>query len=993
VNSGVRRVLIDLMCLMGLMALTLLGTPAAAQDLSSDSQDLRSGSNVGFEGSPVSRIDIAVRPSEDPAQVRALIRQEQGKPFSMDAIRSSVAALQQTGKFTQVQVSLEPQATGLRVLFILQPVYNVGLISFPGATKAFSYTRLLQAANVPSISSFVPDYVSDEEQRLLAFVVSEGFFAASIHAHTQTDDVHRLINIIFDCDLHARAKVSDVRVQGVSADQAAEVLKRLSRFWATLDGVSLKPGTTYSRGRIEKSLENLRAYFRKQGRLAPNVRAEPTYDSETNRAQLTLVVDPGPLVIIRIEGARVWKRTERKLIPIYQETAVDQDLVDEGTRNLVSYFQAKSYFDVKVTSELDKEADRITVVYKVDRGSRHRVSDLRFEGNKYFTQDQLAAHVIVAKGKYFNRGKFSEDLLKKSAASLTALYRNEGFTKATVTPEVAEHNTNIGVTFHIDEGPQDRVHNLKVVDRDNQPVRLKIGKRPLQLAVGKPYSPHLLQGDRNYVLAQYLNRGYPNVQFTSSVAAADGDPNGFDVVYKVDEGTQVKIGQVVLLGNEQTRPAFVRATTDPNVGEGKPLGEGKLLQSESDLYNLGIFDWASVAPVGAPDSQNVQQVLVRVHESKRNTMDVGGGLEVVPRSGNIPVGSVAVPGIPPVSLGDNFTVSQKSFIGPRGSLQLARRNIRGRAEIATLGLVGSRLDQRATFTYADPDLHGTSWSSLLSLSTERTTQNPIYTAFLQLAAFQVEKSLDRKHTKKIVSGYSYQRTDLSNILIPELVLPQDQRVRTSTVFIRYVRDTRDNPLDAHHGQYQTLNFGVTPTVFGSSSSFVRFFGQSSFYKPLRPWLTWANNFRLGLAAPFGSNGYVPLSERFFSGGLDSLRGFAINAAGPQRSVPVCSNPADTATCSLISVADGGLMLAIFNSEARFPIPLKKDLGGVIFYDGGNVYSNINAHQFVSNYSNSIGVGLRYNTRVGPIRVDVGRNLSPLPGLKATQYFVTLGQAF
>jgi outer membrane protein insertion porin family len=213
------------------------------------------------------------------------------------------------------------------------------------------------------------------------------------------------------------------------------------------------------------------------------------------------------------------------------------------------------------------------------------------------------------------------------------------------------------------------------------------------------------------------------------------------------------------------------------------------------------------------------------------------------------------------------------------------------------------------------------------------------------------------------------------------------------VFTRYVRDTRDTPLDPHHGQYQTLNLSVTPEAFGSSSNFVRFFGQTTFYKPVKPWLTWANNFRLGLAAPFGQGGYVPLSERFFSGGLDSLRGFAINGAGPQRSVPVCSNPSDASTCSLISVPSGGLMLAIFNSEGRFPIPLKKDLGGVVFYDGGNVYANINAHQFLSNYSNSIGVGIRYKTRVGPIRLDLGRNLDPQPGLKATQYFVTLGQAF
>jgi outer membrane protein insertion porin family len=981
VNCGARFLL------MGLLATPFLLGAAASQEQSPDSA-------AGFEGRTVTRIDLAVRPSEDPAQIRTLIHQEQGKPFSMEAIRSSVADLQHTGKFTQVQVSLEPQAAGVAVLFILRPVYHLGLVSFPGAMKSFSYTRLLQAANIPTRSPFVPDYVSDEEQRLLRFFASEGFFAAGITAHTQNDDAHRLVNVIFDCDLHSRAKIGDVTVQGVPAEEAADVQKTLRSFWATIAGVSLKPGTTYSHGRIEKSLEHLRTHFRRIGRLAPNIQANPSYDSETNRAQLAIVVDRGPLVTIRVEGAHLWRRTERRLIPIYQETAVDQELVDEGARNLVSYFQAKSYFDAKVNADLAKQADRVTIVYRIDRGSRHRVSDVRYQGNQYFTRNQLAAHVTVEKGRYFyDHGKFSQDLLKKSVASLTALYRNEGFTKVSVTPAVADHEPNVEVTFRIDEGPQDRVHDLRVVDRANQPVHLKIGKRPLELATGKPYSPHLLQEDRNYILAEYLNRGYPNVQFDASVAPVEGDLHVIAVVYKVDEGPQVSIGQVVLLGAEHTRPTFVRATTDPMVSEGKPLGEGRLLQSESDLYNFGIFDWASVAPAGDPDDQNVQQVLVRLHESKRNTMDIGGGIEVVPRSGNIPVGSVTVPGIPPVSLGNKFTVSQKSFVGPRGTFQFARHNIRGRAETATLGLVASRLDQRAAFTYADPNLHGSSWSSLFSLSGERTTQNPIYTALLQAASFQIEKSLDRRRTQRFISGYSYQRTDLSHILIPELVLARDQRVKLSTVFARYVRDTRDNPLDAHHGLYQALNFGVTPEAFGSNSNFVRAFGQITSYKPVKPWLTWANNFRLGLAAPFGQNGYVPLSERFFSGGLDSLRGFAINGAGPQRSVPVCSNPSDTSTCTLISVPSGGLMLAIFNSEGRFPIPLKKELGGVVFYDGGNVYANINAHQLFSNYSNSIGVGIRYKTRVGPIRVDLGRNLNPQPGLKATQYFVTLGQAF
>ena len=90
---------------------------------------------------------------------------------------------------------------------------------------------------------------------------------------------------------------------------------------------------------------------------------------------------------------------------------------------------------------------------------------------------------------------------------------------------------------------------------------------------------------------------------------------------------------------------------------------------------------------------------------------------------------------------------------------------------------------------------------------------------------------------------------------------------------------------------------------------------------------------------------------------------------------------------------GGRQLFILNSEVRFPLGIMKALGGVVFYDGGNVYSAINFHNFINNYSNTVGIGLRYSTPIGPLRVDVGRNLNPVPGIKATQYYITLGQAF
>jgi outer membrane protein insertion porin family len=306
-------------------------------------------------------------------------------------------------------------------------------------------------------------------------------------------------------------------------------------------------------------------------------------------------------------------------------------------------------------------------------------------------------------------------------------------------------------------------------------------------------------------------------------------------------------------------------------------------------------------------------------------------------------------------------------------------------------LLLSRLDQRALATYTQPSFRGSSWSSLVSASIERTTENPTFEARLAEGSWQLEKPLNKDKTRRIQLRYRFGKTILSDLLIPGLVLPQDQRVRLSTLSATWIRDTRDKPLDASRGFYQTLDFGITPKALGSSVNFARFLGQSSYYRPFGP-TVWANRITLGLAKAFG-NSDVPTSESFFSGGETTLRGFPINGAGPQRTVPACSNAADPATCVNLLVPTGGRQLFIFNSELRFPLRIKEGLGAAVFYDGGNVYRAINISHFLQDYTNTIGVGLRYKTPVGPIRFDIGRNLNPVTGLKATQFYITLGQAF
>ncbi len=239
--------------------------------------------------------------------------------------------------------------------------------------------------------------------------------------------------------------------------------------------------------------------------------------------------------------------------------------------------------------------------------------------------------------------------------------------------------------------------------------------------------------------------------------------------------------------------------------------------------------------------------------------------------------------------------------------------------------------------------------------------------------------------------YDFNKTDLSHLLVPELVLPQDRNVHLSTLSSTMIRDTRDKPLDAHRGIFSTVDFRITPTALGSSATFAKLFGQYAYYKPIHS-TVFANSVRLGLAKAFG-NSFVPTSQLYFSGGGTSLRGFPIDEAGPQRIVPFCNVLKGQTGCVNVTLPVGGRQLFILNSEMRFPLRVMKDLGGVFFYDGGNVYSAINFNNFTSNYTNTVGVGLRYATPIGPIRVDVGRNLNPVPGINATQYFITLGQAF
>ena len=230
----------------------------------------------GFDGQPVSRVDIAARPDVNLDELRRLIKQEAGKPFSTEAMHESVAALQDTKLFTQVQVSLEPEQDGLRVLFILQPADYIGMIDFQGTGTRFPYTELLQAVNIPEQSPYVPDLAAQGQKGLLDYLHARGFFAAEVESEAHRDGNHRIVNLIFRCQLKRQAKIRTIAFNGLTPQQSADVQAALRGLWPKLRRVSLKPGIELFRT-ADQEVDPVRPQaFAKAGPARPSDPAQST---------------------------------------------------------------------------------------------------------------------------------------------------------------------------------------------------------------------------------------------------------------------------------------------------------------------------------------------------------------------------------------------------------------------------------------------------------------------------------------------------------------------------------------------------------------------------------------------------------------------------------------------------------------------------------------------------------------------------------------------
>ncbi len=312
--------------------------------------------------------------------------------------------------------------------------------------------------------------------------------------------------------------------------------------------------------------------------------------------------------------------------------------------------------------------------------------------------------------------------------------------------------------------------------------------------------------------------------------------------------------------------------------------------------------------------------------------------------------------------------------GARGTIEISHNNLFGLARSISFRTRASFREQRGQVTYKEPRLFNRDLDSYITLYAENTDQVSFSTTTVN-AAVQVLKRFGK--IDNFFVRYNFETVDLSDVQVNPQATGQDLgTLKLSTFSTAWLRDTRDDPIEPSRGFFNTLNFSVASKLYGSEANLVSFFGQHQNHRRVGRSAVLATSLRLGLIGPYGVTPEVPISERFFAGGSTSLRGFDLDLAGPLD--PVTNKPL------------GGNALVILNAELR--IPVSGNFALAPFYDTGNVFARIKDIG-LSRFSNTIGFGVRYKTPFGPLRVDLGFNLSPPPGFPARQIFFTIGNPF
>jgi outer membrane protein insertion porin family len=945
------------------------------------------------------QVEISGRPIAEPS-ILELIETRVGEPLTMSGVRETIDHLVGLGRFQDVRVYASANDQGVVLRWLLIPVRRIGSISVTGpaalSEKAVRTELTDRFGALPSVAR-----IADMVSALQSFYAERGYRSASITPQVAESAGPDRADLALSIAAGARTTIGEAIVRGTPLQPPADLVKKLK----------LEAGQPYDGPTIAARLAEFEEELRGLGYYEARARESHEFPGDGRLAKITIDVEPGPHVRVVFEGDALPASERQALVPIREERSVDLDLLEDASRAIEAALRRQGFRAAQAPYRREQTGGELLLTFTVSRGPLHRIGAVDVAGYKGLDRSDIAPLLQLKTGE-----PFVEARVGAVAAAIGELYRVRGYSTVRVTPviQVLPADTRgavafrpVEVRFDIVEGSLTTVKAVEL--RGVAALESSRLTELLGLGSGKPFYRPQLAVDRDAIEREYRSNGYQNVSAGPQLSF-DEDARAVTVIWTVREGPQIHVDHILVSGNERTNPDIIRR--ELTLRPGSPLSDEAMVESQRKLAVLGLFRRVRLTELPR-DGTDMHDVLIEVEEADTTTISYGGGLEVNRQ----------------LRTGDDGVANEELDVAPRGFFDISRRNLWGKNRSVTLfGRVSLRYRQPSIDNTDPNDTAGYGLNDYRAFFSFREPRAFGFAGDAQVLAFveqgvRTSFNFDRKgvstdYARRIgsvtVTGrYTFDYTKLfdeqikqEDQLLIDRLFPQ---VKLSKLFAGVLRDSRDDVLDPQRGSVLGLDGSVALRVLGSEVGFIKTFAQGFIYRKLPGrGVVLAAGARIGLAAGFaqevppvfeiaattpvrGVDGAefatvvkdLPASERFFAGGDTTVRGFALDRLGTEETLDPQGFP------------QGGNGLAVFNLEAR--APYWKNLQFVWFSDAGNVFKYAGDIR-VSDMRVTSGVGFRYRSPIGPLRVDWGFKISTRllqngGREKSNGVHISLGQAF
>lgn len=690
-----------------------------------------------------------------------------------------------------------------------------------------------------------------------------------------------------------------------------------------------KEGDIYSPPTLQEDLKRVyqMGYF-------SDVQVDST-DTLAGREVTFIVVERPVVSQVKIQGNKHIKTPDiQKALGVKLGRVLDHNQVRKDEAGIRKIYMDKGYLNAEIDSKLTPSKQGETSIdFYIRENEISKVKKISFSGNEHIEGKRLKRIMETREQNilslFTSAGIFKEEVFQKDLDRLAAFHYNEGYIQATVgDPTITHEGKDIFITIPIKEGDQHKIGEVDITGDLIVPRETLTGN--LNAVEEKVFRSSYLNKDMVSLSEYYTDRGYANVDITPLTSIND-EQKTVDVRYEIAKGEKIYFEKINITGNNRTRDKVIRR--ELKVAEGDLFSSSKIKRSRQEINDLGYFKKANLTTTKGTIPNKVV-LNVEVEEKPTGSLSFGAGFSSVDKL----VGMVQL--------------SQDNFLGKGQRLNFQ----------AQMGGTS-----RFTFSFTEPWTFDTRWSSGVDLyNMERWYED--FDRDSLGGSFRIGHPVGE--FSSVSFGYEYEKVDISDVDSDAVLEIQESEGETTTgaVVAGFTRSTLDDRFVPRTGT--TSRFSAKLAGLGGENNFVTFIGSYAKFFPM-PWNSaFMIRGTIGWSAGYGGDD-VPIWEKFYLGGLDTMRGFEERTVGPhERRGDYSLFVDDRDDYDVV----GGEKELFFNFEYVFPVIKEAGVRGVVFFDAGNAYEK--SESYFSDIRASAGFGVRWQSPFGPLRLELGINLDP-----------------